>query len=89
MKNDALAKKLRDSLGKNPDATIDDLAAEHDVEHSQVVTVLDSYRVDGDFVTNVGEGMGGGWIAEAEPTVLLVVPAPPHELVAEEAEAGS
>lgn len=56
------AADLEASLVKNPDATIQDLAEEHELDEDAVVVILDSHFVNEDGkVENRGEGQGGNW----------------------------
>lgn len=58
-----LAALILASVRKDPEKTVDELAAEHDLAHAQVVRILDEYRVGPDGkIRHAGVGRGGGWI---------------------------
>lgn len=57
-----LAVAVQKSLAENPELTVPELAKKHDVTDGEIVSVLDSYVVEGGKVSHVGPGAGGGWV---------------------------
>lgn len=59
----SLAKRVQQALTNESGLTISGIAAAVEVPESEVLTVLDEYRVEpnGD-ITHVGAGGGGGWV---------------------------
>lgn len=62
-----LAKQFHKTLQGNPEATVQELSAEHDVDVDTVVRILDSHVVGEDGkIEHAGEGQGGGWVPQPE-----------------------
>lgn len=61
-----LAQHFADAYADNPELTVDDLAAQFQVEHDEAAAVLTDYAVEGGRVAYAGPGAGGGWIPAPE-----------------------
>lgn len=62
---DELARAIAEHLDNHPEpaeAGIDDIAEALDADPEAVRDTLDEWRRDGDEITHVGPGGGGGWI---------------------------
>jgi hypothetical protein len=55
------ARDLAASLARNPGATVQELAAEHELPEGEVAQILDSHVVEDGEVRAAGPGQGGGW----------------------------
>lgn len=68
MKDDALAKAIRDHYAQNPEATIDEVASTLGETPGRVAWVIDEFTVkETGGVEHTGPGTGRGWIPAPNP----------------------
>jgi hypothetical protein len=68
MKDDALAREVRDHYAQNPEATVDEIAANLGETPGRIAWIVNEYAVkDTGAVEHVGPGGGGGWVPAPNP----------------------
>lgn len=70
-----LALDIRDFLANNQDATIPEIAEALQLDEDVVSSILNTHLVEGDEITEVAPGQGGGWVPAAP-----MRPAEPEQL---------
>lgn len=53
-------------LQENPEATVQEIAAAHELGEAEVVALLESHAVIGGALRAVEPGAGGGWVQPSE-----------------------